>query len=72
MAQELHLGKSTHDNGFGMFKAFLAYKLAEPGKQRVVMDKWFPSSKRCRFCQRENKKLTRPIALGCVLTVEQN
>ena len=58
MAQGFHLGKSTHDNGFGMFKAFLAYKLAEQGKQLVVIDKWFPSSKRCRFCQHENKELT--------------
>jgi len=58
MAQGLHLAKSTNDNGFGMLKTFLAYKLAEQGKQLVVIDKWFPSSKRCRFCQNENKKLT--------------
>ena len=58
MAQGLHLAKSTNDNGYGMLKTFLAYKLAEQGKQLVVIDKWFPSSKRCRFCQNENKKLT--------------
>jgi putative transposase len=58
MAQELHLGKSTHDNGFGMLKTFPGYKLAEPGKQRVVIDKWFPSGYRCRFCHHENKELT--------------
>jgi putative transposase len=58
LAQSLNLAKSTNDNGFGMLKTFLAYKLAEQGKQIVVIDKWFPSSKRCRFCQNENKNLT--------------
>ncbi len=58
MAQTLNLAKSTNDNGFGMLKTFLAYKLTEQGKQLVVIDKWFPSSKRCRFCQNENKELT--------------
>jgi putative transposase len=58
MAQSLNLAKSTNDNGFGMLKTFLAYKLAEEGKQLVVIDKWFPSSKRCRFCQNKNNNLT--------------
>jgi len=35
MAQGLNLAKSTNDNGFGMLKTFLAYKLAEQGKQLV-------------------------------------
>jgi putative transposase len=58
LAQCLHLAKSTHDNGFGMLKTFLAYKLAEQGKQLVVINRWFPSSKRCHCCQNENKALT--------------
>jgi putative transposase len=58
MAQSLNLAKSTNDNGFGMLKTFLAYKLAEQGKQLIVIDKWFPSSKRCRFCQKDNQNLT--------------
>ena len=57
MAQSLKLGKSTNDNGFGMFRTFLAYKLAERGKQLVKIDKWFPSSKTCRFCGCVNKEL---------------
>ena len=32
MAQSLNLGKSTNDNGFGMFREFLKYKLEEQGK----------------------------------------
>ena len=58
MAQGLNLAKSTNDNGFGMFRAFLAYKLADMGKQLIIIDKWFPSSKMCSFCRNENKELT--------------
>lgn len=58
MAQCLNLAKSTNDNGFGMLRTFLAYKLAEQGKQLVIIDKWYPSSKLCRFCKNENKELT--------------
>ena len=58
MAQSLNLGKSTNDNGFGMFRTILAYKLADRGKKFVKIDKWFPSSKMCRFCGVINKELT--------------
>ena len=57
-AQSLNLGKSTNDNGFGMFRTILAYKLADRGKILVKIDKWFPSSKMCRFCGTINKNLT--------------
>ena len=40
MAQCLKLGKNVHDNGFGMFRIFLKYKLEEQGKQFVKIDKW--------------------------------
>lgn len=58
MAQSLNLGKSTNDNGFGMFRTILAYKLADKGKELIKIDKWFPSSKMCRFCGTINKNLT--------------
>jgi putative transposase len=58
MAQSLKLGKSTNDNGFGMFRVILGYKLADRGKMLVKIDKWFPSSKMCRFCGNINKELT--------------
>lgn len=58
MAQGLKLAKSTNDNGFGMLRKFLAYKLVEQGKHLVIIDKWYPSSKLCRFCKHENKELT--------------
>lgn len=50
MAGALRLGKSTNDNGFGMFREILAYKLYERGKQLVKISKWFPSSKACHVC----------------------
>ena len=50
MSGSLRLGKSTLDNGFGQFRTFLSYKLAERGKKLITIDKWFPSSKLCRHC----------------------
>ena len=58
ISQGLHLGKSTIDNGFGMFKEMLSYKLLLKGKQLVKIDKWFPSSKMCNYCGTINGKLT--------------
>ena len=60
MAQGLHLAKSTYDNGFGQFREMLSYKLAERGKKLITIDKWFPSTKTCRFCGNVNPD----IALG--------
>lgn len=50
IAQFGHLGKSTCDNGFGMFRTFLSYKMADQGKIFHKIDKWFPSSKTCSVC----------------------
>ena len=60
MSQHLKLGKNIRDNGFGMFRTFLKYKLEEQGKQFVKIDKWFPSSKMCNCCGsiKENLQLS--------------
>lgn len=58
MSGSLRLGKSTMDNGFGQFRTFLGYKLAERGKKLITIDKWFPSSKLCRHCGFVNSELT--------------
>lgn len=58
MARSLKLGKSTNDNGFGMFRDILSYKLLDRGKVLVKIDKWFPSSKLCRYCGTVNSELT--------------
>ena len=58
LSRTLKLGKSTSDNGFGMFRLFLQYKLEEQGKYYIVVDKWFPSSKTCGCCGYKNKDLS--------------
>jgi putative transposase len=58
MKQCLNLGKSFSDNGWGMFTAFLNYKLKEAGKHLIKIDKWFPSSKTCSSCGSKNDDLT--------------
>jgi len=58
IAQGLNLAKSTNDNGFGMLKRFLQYKLAEQGKQLITIDKWYPSSKLCHCCGEKNNQLS--------------
>ena len=54
MAQTLNFGKAVSDNGFGMFRTFLQYKLTEQGKYYIVIDKWYPSTKTCRHCESKN------------------
>ena len=50
LSGSLHLGKATMDNGFGMFRTFLKYKLEEQGKYFIAVDKWYPSTKTCNQC----------------------
>ena len=76
MSQTLSLGKSTMDNGNGMFRNFLSYKLAERGKPLVRIDKWFPSSRLCGTCGTINKELTLKdrvwICGGCNTTHQRD
>ena len=51
MSQCLHLGKSTYDNSFGMFREMLSYKQDRiPYHELILANKWFPSSKKCSCC----------------------
>lgn len=51
MSNKKHkLGKTTMDNGYGLFLNMLSYKLAERGKHFVKIDKWYPSSQICHCC----------------------
>lgn len=50
MAQCLSLAKNLTDNGFGMFRTFLKYKLEDRGKFLLKVDKFFASSKICSNC----------------------
>lgn len=54
MSRSLRLGKSVSDNGWGMFTAFLKYKLEEQGKRLIRVDKFFASSQTCSVCGYQN------------------
>ena len=60
MSQTLKLAKNLLDNGFGMFREMLKYKLAEQGKLYVVIDKWFASTQTCNVCGYINKATKDP------------
>lgn len=74
--RSLKLGKPTSDNGFGMFRQLLTYKLLERGKLFVKIDKWFPSSKTCHNCGVINKDLKLSdriwICPACGSTIERD
>jgi len=78
MSQCLNFGKSVHDNGWGMFTAFLKYKLENEGKLLLKVDKWFPSSKKCNDCGEINKELQLSDrewickSCGCVIDRDYN
>ena len=58
MSRCLRFGKSVADNGYGMFRRFLAYKLGENGGELIKVDRFFPSSKICSKCGRVKEDLT--------------
>lgn len=57
LAGTLSLGKSTNDNGFGMFRDMLEYKLAERGKTFLKVERHYPSSQLCSNCGFQNKEV---------------
>ena len=58
LKQTLRFGKSISDEGFGMFRTFVKYKLAREGKHFVLIDKWFASTKLCSHCGYKNNDIT--------------
>ena len=50
-----HLGKSTMDNGYGIFLKFLEYKLYDRGKKFVKVSRKYPSSQICSQCGYKHK-----------------
>lgn len=57
MKKSLKLGKSTSDNGFGMFRNFCEYKAINKGKYTIKIDKWYASTKTCNHCSHKNKDI---------------
>ena len=58
ISSSLHLGKSTDDNGFGMFRDLLSYKAELNGTNIIKVDKFYPSSKLCHICGYKKIDLT--------------
>lgn len=52
--KKVHNGKSTMDNGYGIFLKLLEYKLADRGKYLIKVDRWYPSSQLCHVCGYQN------------------
>lgn len=69
-------GKTTLDNGYGMFLNMLEYKLAERGKYFVKVDKWFPSSQVCSCCGQIHKEMKdlsiRTMHCDCGLKISRD
>ena len=57
MSQALNFGKAVYDNGYGLLRNMLAYKLNIQGKVLVKVDRFFPSSKQCSACHAINHDL---------------
>lgn len=61
ITQSLNLGKSTNDNGFGMFRSFLKYKMEERGKYLIYIDKWDATSTVCSECGTYHKDIVSSL-----------
>lgn len=47
---QFKLGKINYDNGWGMTRNMIKYKMEEEGKYYIEANKWFPSTKTCSSC----------------------
>jgi putative transposase len=50
MVRNHRLAKAISDCGWGTFRAMLEYKAARYGRRVTMIDRWYPSSKRCSAC----------------------
>lgn len=50
MVKNKNLSKAISSASWGMFREMLTYKAEWYGRELVVIDKWFPSSKTCSSC----------------------
>lgn len=63
MSKSLRLGKSTTDNGFGMFRSMLKYKLENRGKILHIIDKWDATSTVCSVCSVKHKDIVNSLSV---------
>lgn len=59
----LRLGKSTLDNGFGIFRNYLQYKLEEKGKKLIKIGKFEPSTIICSSCGAYHKDIVNSLSV---------
>jgi putative transposase len=50
MIRNRHLARAISDCGWGEFRRQLEYKCERSGRELVVIDRWYPSSKTCSAC----------------------
>jgi putative transposase len=50
MVRNRRLAKAISDCGWGEFRRQLEYKCERVGRELVVTDRWYPSSKTCSMC----------------------
>ncbi|MGH3162337.1 MAG: RNA-guided endonuclease InsQ/TnpB family protein [Streptosporangiaceae bacterium] len=50
MVRNRHLARAISDCGWGEFRRQLTYKGERTGRELVVIDRWYPSSKTCSAC----------------------
>ncbi|MEU0542204.1 transposase [Nocardia sp. NPDC005978] len=61
MIRNRRLARAISDAAWGMFRDMLTYKAAWYGRELIVVDRWFPSSKLCSACGRRNGDLALRI-----------
>jgi putative transposase len=54
----LKLGKATMDNGFGLFRNMIEYKVKEQGKCYIKIDRFSPTTKLCHVCGYKYEDIT--------------
>ena len=59
----LKLGKSTCDNGFGIFRNYLQYKLEERGKKLLKIGRFEPSTIVCSACGAYHKDIVNSLSV---------
>jgi putative transposase len=50
MVRNRHLARVISDCGWGEFRRQLEYKCERAGRELIVVDRWYPSSKTCSAC----------------------
>jgi len=50
MVRNRRLARAISDCGWGTFRCMIKYKATRAGRQLIVIDRWYPSSKTCSAC----------------------